>query len=40
MSSPFIGLGEDVYELKLPYLRVPQLREPIMPADWTSPFSG
>jgi hypothetical protein len=35
-----IGLGEDVYELELPYLRVPRLREPIMPADWTRPVSG
>jgi hypothetical protein len=32
-----IGLGEDVYELELPYLRVPKLREPIMPAGWTHP---
>jgi type IV secretory pathway TraG/TraD family ATPase VirD4 len=29
-----IGIGEDVYELALPYLRMPKLREPIMPADW------
>ncbi|WP_407157685.1 hypothetical protein [Bradyrhizobium sp. STM 3557] len=36
----FIGLGEDVYELELPYLKIPKLREPIMPADWTRPFSG
>jgi hypothetical protein len=36
----FIGLGEDVYELELPYLSLPKLREPIMPADWTRPFSG
>ncbi|UFZ02627.1 type IV secretion system DNA-binding domain-containing protein [Bradyrhizobium ontarionense] len=35
----FIGLGEDVYELELPYLKLRQLREPIMPADWTRPFS-
>ncbi|WP_316173184.1 type IV secretion system DNA-binding domain-containing protein [Bradyrhizobium sp. SZCCHNRI2049] len=35
-----IGLGEDVYELELPYFKVPMLREPIMPADWTRPFSG
>jgi type IV secretory pathway TraG/TraD family ATPase VirD4 len=34
-----IGLGEDVYELELPYLRVPKLREPIMPAHWTRPLS-
>jgi hypothetical protein len=36
----FIGLGEDVYELELPYLSLPKLREPIMPADWTRPPSG
>lgn len=35
-----IGLGEDVYELELPYLKLPKLREPIMPADWTRPFAG
>jgi hypothetical protein len=35
-----IGLGEDVYELELPYLKLSKLREPIMPADWTRPFSG
>jgi len=33
----FIGLGEDIYELELPYLSLPKLREPIMPADWTRP---
>ncbi len=33
----FIGLGEDVYELELPYLSLPKLREPIVPADWTRP---
>jgi len=33
----FVGLGEDVYELELPYLSLPRLREPIMPADWTRP---
>jgi len=33
----FMGLGEDVYELELPYLSLPKLREPIMPADWTRP---
>ena len=33
----FVGLGEDVYELELPYLSLPKLREPIMPADWTRP---
>lgn len=32
-----IGLGEDVYELELPYLKLTKLREPIMPADWTRP---
>jgi hypothetical protein len=35
-----IGLGEDVYELELPYLSLSKLREPIMPADWTRPFAG
>jgi type IV secretory pathway TraG/TraD family ATPase VirD4 len=33
----FMGLGEAVYELELPYLSLPKLREPIMPADWTRP---
>jgi hypothetical protein len=33
----FVGLGEDVYELELPYISLPRLREPIMPADWTRP---
>jgi Type IV secretion-system coupling protein DNA-binding domain len=33
----FIGMGEDIYELELPYLSLPKLREPIMPADWTRP---
>jgi Type IV secretion-system coupling protein DNA-binding domain len=33
----FVGLGEDVYELELPYISLPKLREPIMPADWTRP---
>ncbi|WP_316162850.1 type IV secretion system DNA-binding domain-containing protein [Bradyrhizobium sp. SZCCHNRI20481] len=33
----FVGLGEDVYELELPYIRLRKLREPIMPADWTRP---
>ena len=33
----FIGLGEAVYELELPYISLPKLREPIMPADWTRP---
>lgn len=32
-----IGLGEDVYELELTYLKLSKLREPIMPADWTRP---
>jgi hypothetical protein len=31
----FLGLGEAVYELELPYISMPKLREPIMPADWT-----
>jgi hypothetical protein len=35
-----IGLGEDVYELELPYHSLPKLREPIIPADWTRPFPG
>jgi hypothetical protein len=35
-----VGLGEDVYELELPYLSMWKRREPIMPADWTRPFSG
>jgi type IV secretory pathway TraG/TraD family ATPase VirD4 len=33
----FIGMGEDIYELELPYLSLPKLREPILPADWTRP---
>jgi hypothetical protein len=33
----FVGLGEDVYELDLPYISLPKLRKPIMPADWTRP---
>jgi hypothetical protein len=33
----FVGLGEDVYELELPYISLRRLREPIMPADWTRP---
>jgi Type IV secretion-system coupling protein DNA-binding domain len=33
----FIGLGEDVYELELPYISMRKRREPIMPADWTRP---
>jgi hypothetical protein len=35
-----IGLGEDVYELELPYLSLPKLREPIIPAGWTRPLAG
>jgi hypothetical protein len=31
----FVGLGEDVYELELPYIRLPVLRAAIWPADWT-----
>ncbi len=31
----FIGLKDAVYELELPYLRLPALRESIVPADWT-----
>ena len=31
----FVGLGEDVYELELPYIRLLKLRDPIWPADWT-----
>jgi hypothetical protein len=33
----FVGLGEDVYELELPFIKLRELREPIMPADWISP---
>jgi hypothetical protein len=33
----FVGLGEDVYELELPYIRLLKLRDPIWPADWTQP---
>jgi type IV secretory pathway TraG/TraD family ATPase VirD4 len=36
----FVGLGEDIYELELPYISLPRLREPIMPADWTRPPTG
>jgi TraM recognition site of TraD and TraG len=36
----FVGLGEDVYELELPYLSLRKRREPIMPADWTRPSSA
>jgi len=31
----FVGLGEDIYELELPYIKLRNLRAPIMPADWT-----
>jgi type IV secretory pathway TraG/TraD family ATPase VirD4 len=31
----FIGLGDAVYELELPYIKLPSLRAPILPADWT-----
>jgi hypothetical protein len=31
----FVGLGEEIYELELPYIKLPSLRAPIMPADWT-----
>ncbi|HEY2229998.1 MAG TPA: type IV secretion system DNA-binding domain-containing protein [Xanthobacteraceae bacterium] len=31
----FVGLGEEIYELELPYIKLPKLRAPIMPADWT-----
>jgi len=31
----FVGLGEEVYELELPYIKLPSRRAPIMPADWT-----
>jgi type IV secretory pathway TraG/TraD family ATPase VirD4 len=31
----FIGLGDAIYELELPYIRLPSLRAPILPADWT-----
>jgi hypothetical protein len=36
----FVGLGEDVYELELPYISMRKRREPIMPADWTRPPTG
>ncbi len=36
----FIGFGEAVYELELPYISLPRSREPIMPADWTRPSSA
>jgi len=31
----FLGLGRDVYELTMPYVDLPHLREPTLPADWT-----
>jgi hypothetical protein len=31
----FVGLEDAVYELELPYLKLPALRESIVPADWT-----
>jgi hypothetical protein len=31
----FIGLGDAIYELDLPYITLPKFREPIIPADWT-----
>jgi type IV secretory pathway TraG/TraD family ATPase VirD4 len=31
----FMGLGEDVYELELPYIKLHPLREPTVPAQWT-----
>ena len=31
----FVGLGEDIYELELPYIKLRSLRAPIVPADWT-----
>ena len=31
----FIGLGDAIYELELPYISLPKFREPIIPADWT-----
>jgi hypothetical protein len=31
----FIGLGDAVYELELPYINLPTFRAPIIPADWT-----
>jgi type IV secretion system coupling TraD/TrwB family protein len=36
----FVGLGEDVYELELPYIELPRLREPVVPAEWTSPWTA
>ncbi|MBU6299045.1 MAG: type IV secretion system DNA-binding domain-containing protein [Alphaproteobacteria bacterium] len=31
----FLGLNENIYELELPYITLPKLREPTAPADWT-----
>jgi hypothetical protein len=31
----FVGLGDAVYELDLPYITLPKFREPILPAAWT-----
>ena len=31
----FIGLGDAIYELELPYINLRNLRESILPADWT-----
>lgn len=31
----FVGLGKDIYELVMPYIALPRLREPTVPADWT-----
>jgi hypothetical protein len=31
----FIGMGDAVYELELPYFRLQEFRKPIMPAGWT-----
>ena len=33
----FVGMGDAVYELELPYIRLPAFRPPIVPADWTTP---
>lgn len=30
-----LGPGEDVYEITLPYVNLPKLREPAVPAEWT-----
>lgn len=31
----FVGLGDSIYELEMPYISLPKFREPIMPAEWT-----